>query len=119
MDRAQVRPNAVVLPPHKRFTCLDVRDQAALNAVCSVRIEGVRGQNPLSSTQVSGVTGLRSDRQMMQPCLGPDRLRLAASNRPGHALPAYGMPGTPQARTSIKNQYCARDAAGQLETGEM
>ena len=51
----------------------------------------------------------------MQPCLGPDQLRLAASNRPEHALPVYGMLVTPQ----VKNQYCARDATGQAETGEM
>ena len=119
VDRAQVRPSAAVLPPHRGFTCLDVRDQVARHAVCSVRIEGVRGSTSPQLHPVSQVAGLRSGRQMMQPCLGPDRLRPAASNRPGSALPAYGMPGTPQ----VKNQYCARicarDAAGQAETGEM
>ena len=46
VDRAQVRPSAAVLPSHRGFTCLDVGDQVARHAVCSVRIEGVRGSNP-------------------------------------------------------------------------
>jgi hypothetical protein len=49
-DRAQVRPSAAFLPPHRRLNCPDVRDQAAHPPACSVRIEGVRGSNPLSST---------------------------------------------------------------------
>ena len=56
---------------------------------------------------------------MMQPCLGPDRLRLAESNRPGRALPACGMPGMPQVKNRFCARICARDAAGQAETGEM
>jgi hypothetical protein len=53
-DRAQVRPSAVIAPLPRRLTCLNATDQARFPAVCSVRIEGVRGSNPLSSTQVRG-----------------------------------------------------------------
>jgi hypothetical protein len=40
------------LASHSVLTCSDVNDKHVCTSVCSVRIEGVRGSNPLSSTHV-------------------------------------------------------------------
>jgi hypothetical protein len=54
---AQVRSSEVTMPPSRWLTCLDVGQQALCPPVCSVRIEGVRGSNPLSSTEKLQVRG--------------------------------------------------------------
>jgi hypothetical protein len=48
----QNRSSAVIVGLYGRLNCANVEDQANCTAVCSVRIEGVRDSNPLSSTQV-------------------------------------------------------------------
>jgi hypothetical protein len=53
-NRAQVRPSTAIIPLARLLTCQNVGYQAPCALVCSVRIEGVRGSNPLSSTQVRG-----------------------------------------------------------------
>jgi hypothetical protein len=50
---AQVSLSEVIMPPPRRLTCPDVDQQAHCPTVCSVRIEGVMGSNPLSSTERS------------------------------------------------------------------
>jgi hypothetical protein len=54
---AQVSLSEVIMPPPRRLTCPDVDQQAPCPTVCSVRIEGVRGSNPLSSTEKWQVSG--------------------------------------------------------------
>jgi hypothetical protein len=49
--RCQVRLETVTVSGWIRLTCRNVRQQRLCGVVRSVRIEGVRGSNPLSSTQ--------------------------------------------------------------------
>ena len=50
--RCQLRSEAVTVPGWKPLTCGNVLQQRLCTIACSVRIEGVRGSNPLSSTRV-------------------------------------------------------------------
>ena len=50
----QVRSEAVTVPGWIPLTCGNVQQQRSCRVVRSVRIEGVRGSNPLSSTQATG-----------------------------------------------------------------
>ena len=52
--RRQVRSEAVAVPRPMPVTCRNVRQQRLCRAAHLVRIEGVRGSNPLSSTQATG-----------------------------------------------------------------
>jgi hypothetical protein len=51
-DCVQVRSVTVTVSLPSLLTCTDVRQQASCPLMRAVRIEGVRGSNPLSSTQV-------------------------------------------------------------------
>ena len=114
----QVALYAVTLTIRRPLIWVNVCDWYARHAAYSVRIEGAKGfKSRSASPRFAQFTGLRSDRQMMQPCLGPDRLRLEA-NLPGLALPACGMSGTLQVKNRFCARICARDAAGRAETGE-
>ena len=53
----QVRSEAVTVPGWIPLTCGNVQQQRSCRVVRSVRIEGVRGSNPLSSTQKEQVSG--------------------------------------------------------------
>jgi len=50
----QTRSDAVIVAASKALTCSNARKQRPCWPEHSVRIEGVRGSNPLSSTQVKG-----------------------------------------------------------------
>jgi hypothetical protein len=50
-DRVQVRSGAVIVSLGRPLNCTDVSQQAGCPLMRAVRIEGVRGSNPLSSTQ--------------------------------------------------------------------
>jgi hypothetical protein len=52
--RCEVRSEAVTVPGLESLTCRNVLQQRLCRVARSVRIEGVRGSNPLSSTQVKG-----------------------------------------------------------------
>jgi hypothetical protein len=49
--RCQVRSEGVTVPGSMPLTCRNVVQQQVCGVVRSVRIEGVRGSNPLSSTE--------------------------------------------------------------------
>jgi hypothetical protein len=49
--RCQARPDAVTVPSSMPLTCGNVVQQQVRRTARSVRIEGVRGSNPLSSTE--------------------------------------------------------------------
>ena len=49
--RCKVRSEAATLPGWKPLTCGNVLQQRVRRGARSVRIEGVRGSNPLSSTE--------------------------------------------------------------------
>jgi hypothetical protein len=51
VGRCQLRSEAATLPNWKPPTCVNVVHQRVCRGVRSIRIEGVRGSNPLSSTE--------------------------------------------------------------------
>jgi len=47
VDRAQVRPSAVIVPSPRPLTCGNVGFQATCPVVCSVVVLGVVGSSPI------------------------------------------------------------------------